>query len=322
MIIDFHVHAFPDRIAAHAIAALAQNSGYEPQSDGTFSDTCAKMDAAGIDKFVLLNVAQTPAQQKNANSFVIEHNGGKVISFASLHPLAEDVVYELDRAKEAGLKGVKLHPEYQGFDMDDKAVYPFYEACVKRDMILLFHAGFDTAYPDSCRGYPDRSSKVVKDFQGAKIVLAHLGNCLDNQETLEKLCGLDCWLDLSICYKTMSTQKIKAVILRRKYCMARIFHGEILPTPFPWWKTWDCLMQTKKKYITKTRKSCWDFNHPAAGCGRKEHSECHAKKWKFSPTEPAAEIPAPAAGARCCGTAAAKKNFPAARRKRPTTAWS
>lgn len=228
MMIDFHVHAFPDRIAAHAIAALAQNSGYDPQSDGTFSDTCAKMDAAGIDRFVLLNVAQTPAQQKNANSFVIEHNGGKVISFASLHPLAEDVLYELDRAKDAGLKGVKLHPEYQGFNMDDKEVYPFYEACAKRDMILLFHAGFDTAYPDGRRGYPDRSSKVVRDFPGAKIVLAHLGNCMDNQETLEQLCGLDCWLDLSICYKTMSAQKIKAVI--DAHGADRILYG----TDFPW----------------------------------------------------------------------------------------
>lgn len=248
MIIDFHVHAFPDRIAAHAIAALAQNSGYEPQSDGTFSDTCAKMDAAGIDKFVLLNVAQTPAQQKNANSFVIEHNGGKVISFASLHPLAEDVVYELDRAKEAGLKGVKLHPEYQGFDMDDKAVYPFYEACVKRDMILLFHAGFDTAYPDSRRGYPDRSSKVVKDFQGAKIVLAHLGNCLDNQETLEKLCGLDCWLDLSICYKTMSTQKIKAVI--NAHSAEKILYG----TDFPWGNITDTISMVENLGLSDADK--------------------------------------------------------------------
>ena len=248
MIIDFHVHAFPDRIAAHAIAALAQNSGYEPQSDGTFSDTCAKMDAAGIDKFVLLNVAQTPAQQKNANSFVIEHNGGKVISFASLHPLAEDVVYELDRAKEAGLKGVKLHPEYQGFDMDDKAVYPFYEACVKRDMILLFHAGFDTAYPDSRRGYPDRSSKVVKDFQGAKIVLAHLGNCLDNQETLEKLCGLDCWLDLSICYKTMSTQKIKAVI--NAHSAEKILYG----TDFPWGNITDTISMVESLGLSDADK--------------------------------------------------------------------
>ena len=72
MLIDFHVHAFPDKIAAHAIGALSQNSGYVPESNGTFSDTVDKMRAGGVDKFVLLNVAQTPSQQHNANSFVIE----------------------------------------------------------------------------------------------------------------------------------------------------------------------------------------------------------------------------------------------------------
>lgn len=225
---DFHVHAFPDKVAPRAISVLAQNSGYDPQSDGTFADTAHKMAEGGTERFVLLNIAQTPAQQHNANSFVIEHNGNGVYAFAALHPFAEDALYELDRAKEAGLRGVKLHPEYQGFDMDDKAVYPFYEACAKRDMILLFHAGFDTAYPDSRRGYPDRSSKVVKDFAGAKIVLAHLGNCMDTRESLELLCDLDCYLDLSICYKTLPANQIREVV--HAHSADKILYG----TDFPW----------------------------------------------------------------------------------------
>lgn len=228
MIIDFHVHAFPDQIAEHAISALAESSGYLPESNGTFADTQQKLTESGVDRFVLLNVAQTPKQQKKANDFVIEHNGGNVISFAAIHPLAEDALYELDRAVDAGLKGVKLHPEYQGFNIDDPTVYPFYETCAKKGIILLFHAGYDVAYPNSRRGYPDRSSKVVKDFAGAKIVLAHLGNCTDNQEALEYLCGLDCYLDLAICYRTMSEEKIKAVI--KAHSADKILYG----TDFPW----------------------------------------------------------------------------------------
>ena len=118
--------------------------------------------------------------------------------------------------------------------MDDKAVYPLYEACAKRDMIMLFHAGFDTAYPNSRRGYPDRSSQVVRGFSGAKIVLAHLGNCLDNQETLEHLCGLIViWIWL-LFYKTMPAEQIKAVIkhiLRTKYYLEPIFHGALFRVP-------------------------------------------------------------------------------------------
>lgn len=85
-----------------------------------------------------------------------------------------------------------------------------------------------SAYPGSRRGYPDKSAKVVKDFAGAKIVLAHLGNCIDNMETLDHLCGLDCYLDLSICYKTMADDKIKEVI--KAHTADRILYG----TDFPW----------------------------------------------------------------------------------------
>lgn len=248
MRIDFHVHAFPDKLAPKAISVLAQHSGYEPQSDGTFADTCEKMSEGGNDRFVLLNIAQTPAQQKNANRFVIEKNGGNVIAFAAIHPFSDDAGYELDQAYEAGLKGVKLHPEYQGFDIDDPAVYPFYEACAKRGMIMLFHAGFDSAYPDSRRGYPDKSAKVVKDFAGAKIVLAHLGNCIDNRETLEHLCGLDCYLDLSICYNTMAHDKIKEVI--KAHTADRILYG----TDFPWGNIADTVKMIENLGLTAEEK--------------------------------------------------------------------
>lgn len=248
MRIDFHVHAFPDKLAGRALSVLSQNSGYTPESDGTFSDTYQKMKAGGTDKFVLLNIAQTPAQQHNANSFVIEKNGGDVLAFAALHPFAADAGYELDRAADAGLKGVKLHPEYQGFDIDDKAVYPFYEACLKKGMILLFHAGFDSAYPDSYRGYPDRSARFIKDFPGAKIVLAHLGNCTGNAQTLEHLCGLDCYLDLSICYKTMPHDQIRQVI--DAHSAKKILFG----TDFPWGSIADTVAMVESLGLSEEEK--------------------------------------------------------------------
>ena len=248
MIIDFHVHAFPDKIAAHAVSSLSRHAGYEPESNGTFADTDRMMRKNGIDRYVLLNVAQTPAQQKNANRFVIEHNSDRVISFAALHPFADDVLTELDRAVEAGLKGVKLHPEYQGFNIDDPAVYPFYEACAKRGMILLFHGGYDCAFPNSQRGYPKQAAKMVRDFAGAKIVLAHLGNCADNRDTLEHLCQTDCYLDLSICYKMMSDQQIKAVI--KAHSADKILYG----TDFPWSSPAKTIQMIERLGLDETEK--------------------------------------------------------------------
>ncbi len=211
-IIDFHVHAFPDTVAQRAIPKLVASSGYPAYTDGTFADTIVKMEQSGVSSFVLLNIASTPKQQRSVNDFLIDHNGGPVFSFGSLHPDAPDAMEELKRLADAGIKGVKFHPEYQEFDMDDPKAYPLYEAIAKKGMILLFHGGFDPAYPNSRRSYPENAAKVVRDFVGAKIIVAHLGNAVDPEETLTKLAGLDVYLDLAMTGKLMGKTGVERII--------------------------------------------------------------------------------------------------------------
>ena len=52
MIIDFHTHVFPDRIAASTVSALEAASGNRPYSDGTADGLLAALDAAGVDFFI------------------------------------------------------------------------------------------------------------------------------------------------------------------------------------------------------------------------------------------------------------------------------
>ena len=84
---------------------------------------------------------------------LLEHNGAPAIPFGSIHPQYTNFKEEIRRLADAGIKGVKFHPEYQEFDMDDPAVYPIYEELGKNGMIMLFHAGYDPAY-ESSRSYP------------------------------------------------------------------------------------------------------------------------------------------------------------------------
>ena len=122
MLIDFHTHAFPERIASRAVTGLAQGSGgLIPQTDGTLASLKAEMDRDGVDLSVVLSIATNPRQQTNVNNFAIEVNqNDRVIAFGSIHPDAPDALEELERIKAAGLKGVKLHPEYQCFYVNDE----------------------------------------------------------------------------------------------------------------------------------------------------------------------------------------------------------
>ena len=72
MIIDFHTHAFPEKIATRAIPELQKKIELQPQTDGTLRNLSEKMSAWGIDKSVICNIATNPRQQTNVNNFALE----------------------------------------------------------------------------------------------------------------------------------------------------------------------------------------------------------------------------------------------------------
>ncbi|NLK17259.1 MAG: amidohydrolase family protein [Clostridiales bacterium] len=199
MIIDFHTHCFPDRIAQRAIEQLkAESPGLENHTDGTLSDTFSKMEEWGVSKFVVQNIATNPRQQTNVNNFAIENDGGRCVMFGSVHPKAENALEELERIKEGGLKGVKLHCEYQEFFVDDPAMFPIYDAIRELGLILMFHGGTDIAFEGGLvRCAPARVAKVAGSFPGIKMVVAHLGGYREYGQTIEHLIGKPIYFDTS-----------------------------------------------------------------------------------------------------------------------------
>ena len=200
MVIDFHTHVFPERIAKRAIDILKENSGGIPNfTDGTIKDTKEKMKKWGIDKFVVCNIATNEKQQTNVNNFAIENNDDTCIMFGSVYPFANDALKELDRIKAAGLKGVKLHSEYQNFKADDKSVFPIYEKIRDLGLIMVLHGGTDIGYlntPVKCR--PKAVKTIKENFKDLKIVMAHLGGYKETEETIKYLAGKEIYLDTSV----------------------------------------------------------------------------------------------------------------------------
>lgn len=148
MLIDIHTHAFPEKIAERAIETLSHTSGgLIPQHKGTLASLKEEMAKDGVDISVVLGIATNPQQQTNVNNFAAEINKDeKIIAFGSVHPDAPDALQELERIKALGLKGVKLHPEYQNFYVDDERMKPIYKKISQLGLITLFHAGHDYGY--------------------------------------------------------------------------------------------------------------------------------------------------------------------------------
>jgi predicted TIM-barrel fold metal-dependent hydrolase len=213
MIIDFHVHAFPDKLATRAMQTLSSAvEDLETYTDGTCADTIAKLDEWGVDTAVVMNISTNVKQQYNVNTFTIEINKfyenlqketgsilPRLISFGSVHPDSPDSISELDRLAAAGVKGIKLHPEYQEFDINDKKAFPIYEKCAELGFIIMFHSGKDIAYPDTLRASASACREVVDEFAGSglRLAFAHLGGFNVWDSVYENLCGSDCYIDTS-----------------------------------------------------------------------------------------------------------------------------
>ena len=173
--IDFHVHAFADKIAHRTIAALREDAWTEPATDGTMSDTEQTMQKWGVDGFVVLSIATKPSQHLVCNNWAASVKSDHVFPFGSVHPDGEDALAELERIKALGLYGVKLHPDYQGFFVDEERLFPIYRKCGELGLPIIFHAGFDPVSPQNIHCTPAMSAYILDRFPDTQFILAHLG---------------------------------------------------------------------------------------------------------------------------------------------------
>lgn len=190
MVIDFHVHAFDERIAEKAISKLEKTSDSKAFNNGTIKETIECFDKWGVDKGVLLPIATKPSQQKTINNWALNQASDRIIPFGSVHPDAEDVLEEIERIKLMGLKGIKFHPDYQEFFIDDDKMLPIYKKCTELGLIVVFHAGFDPLSPDIIHAMPEASARVFKAVPDMIMVLAHLGGMYHFDDVEKYLVGL------------------------------------------------------------------------------------------------------------------------------------
>ncbi|HPE95293.1 MAG TPA: amidohydrolase family protein, partial [Bacillota bacterium] len=171
------------------------------------------MDRAEIDRSVLASVATKPSQQHNINLFLSSLRRDRFIPFGAIHPMAPDAGDELDFICGLGFKGIKLHPDYQGFYADDPAVFGVYEKCCEKGLVVLFHAGVDIGLPEPVHATPDRLAAVSRAFPKMKLVCAHFGGWKMWGDVDKYLCSKEnVYIDTSFCSKYIDTASAKKII--------------------------------------------------------------------------------------------------------------
>ena len=231
-IVDFHTHAFPSKIVERAMETLSKTSGHMiPCADGTKEGLLSLMDECGVDRSVVLSIATNAAQMKSVNDYAIAIDGGRLISFGSVFPWADNAVEELYRLRENGIRGVKFHPEYQDFFVDDDTLAPMYEAVRKLNLIAIFHAGMDNAFTEPVKASPRRLAAMLPAFGASPVVLSHMGGYILWREVLDELAGGPAYFDTSFCFSRIPLPLCKQII--KKHGTARVLFGSDAPWSNP-----------------------------------------------------------------------------------------
>lgn len=214
MIIDFHTHIFPDSIAERATEALKKNAHgeYAPVHDLTEKGLLKAMDEAGIDVSVVVPVATKPAHSLKNIEWGAQFGSDRLIPFAGLFPDTESWKKNVDLAVANGYKGIKLHPEYQNFIVDDEKMFPLYDYALNKGMILIFHAGYDPIGSAPFKSNPAMFRKVVRAMRGGTIVAAHLGGQQQWEEVEDKLVGENIYLDTSMGTEYYGKERFKSIL--------------------------------------------------------------------------------------------------------------
>jgi predicted TIM-barrel fold metal-dependent hydrolase len=148
----------------------------------TRSDVLATLDDAEVDIGVLLapflsdgySLGDSDSLQR-ANTHlaeIVKGESDRLVGFAIVNPLDPGAVDELQRAVDAGLRGVKMVPS--GWYPYDDAVQPLFARAAQLKLPVLLHSGIfiDGRSSRFCRPV---FFEALRDHPGLRATLAHVG---------------------------------------------------------------------------------------------------------------------------------------------------
>ncbi|MBQ5334970.1 MAG: amidohydrolase family protein [Oscillospiraceae bacterium] len=246
MLIDFHTHVFAEQIAERARDALIAGVYREQGADYrkgeqlnfrelTVSALLDSMEKSGVDKSVCLHIATKPHQTAAINAFAAESaakTGGRILSFAAIHPDDPEWKATLDGIKAAGFPGIKLHPQFQLKPIDGEAFRNIIAYAVGLGLFVMFHAGADIGLPPPYFASPKQISRLLRSgIDGSRLIAAHMGGWQMWDDVERYLVGTDILFDTAFVRDFLPPEQAKRMI--RDHGAEKILFGSDSPWEDP-----------------------------------------------------------------------------------------
>ena len=237
-IFDFHAHIYPTKISQRAVKSVSDFYNIEMDGDGTVDNLLSQGKDYDMVGYLVNSVAVDGAHVEVINNYIASEcsKHSEFYGFGSMHAAYANKIDELERMVSLGLRGVKIHPDTQQYNMDDRRMDEVYDYLSQKELPILIHCG-DYRYNFS---HPKRLANILDKFPKLTVIAAHFGGWSMHDLALEYLKDRNCYLDTSSSFTTTGIVRAKELI--RIYGAERILFG----TDFPMWNLKDELENMEK----------------------------------------------------------------------------
>lgn len=222
-IFDFHTHVYPERIAPRSVENVRAHYHLAANATGLIDDLHARAKEAQVDYLLVLSVASKPGQAPTINKWLSQHLSDHVLGFGGLHPHAKHLERDAEQLVKLGLRGIKLHPDFQHVAADDPSMDVIYDLAVQLHLPILIHSG-DVLTPYSS---PVRIARVLERFPQLTLIVPHLGGYSEWDESERYIIGKNCYIDTSSSLWALPPEKSRELI--RRHGTSHVLFGTDYP---------------------------------------------------------------------------------------------
>lgn len=230
MIIDCHMHVWPDHIAD---AMQSQRpSGMPLRYNGKVSGLLQTMDEAGIDMGLALGVGIKASVVARTNEFIGTVPRDRLVPMGTVHPdlpVEENLRY----LKDNGIIGVKLHPLFQDLSFEDPRVHEILAALSEEGMPVVAHVGAGGDEAANRRGAPDLLRQIADSMPRLKLIACHYGGYHRLDEAEDHVVGSSVILETSWPPTMAELDRDRIVALVRRHGTDRVVFGSDWPMADP-----------------------------------------------------------------------------------------
>ena len=248
-IVNAHCHIYPEKIASKAVIGIKDFYDLDMSLNGTVNDLIKDGNKIGVTHYLIHSVATTPKQVKSINEFISESvkiQPNLFTGFGTLHPDSDDIQADFDYLIELGLKGVKLHPDFQQFALNDDKSFEIGKIINDANVPVLIHCG-DFRYDFS---NPSQLKPFLNEFPDLTVIGAHFAGWSMWEYATEQLSDVEnLYVDLSSSLYALSSQV--ALDLIHSYGSDKVLWG----TDYPMWDSVSEMEYFNKIKLNETEKS-------------------------------------------------------------------